>query len=483
MKLSRRDALRLLGAGAAATLLPAPARARLHCPAEGTRSADVAIVGAGFAGLTAARALIAAGREVVVLDARDRVGGRVKAGRIAGQTVDLGGQWVGAHQPRLIALLREYGIATTPQLVAGRGITELRGHRYYGEGEAMGLPPVDDAAVNRVFAKVRALVAQVPVEEPWTAPRAQEWDRITMDEWIRSEVRNPAARDLTRLMVQGLFTVEPEEVSLLFFLAYVRSGGSLEDLWGETDAAQAFHVPGSLHQLAGRMGAELHDRLALEAPVSAIGQDASGVTVTSAAGRWRAGRVIVAVPLPLSGRIAYDPAVPSRRDALTQRSPMGSVIKYWVAYREPFWRRKGLSALVTSDRPPTDGFFDASAPGAPVGLLVGFFEARTALAWTGRPMEERRAAIVARVADLLGPEGSDPLDYVDNDWPSEPWTRGCYGANMGPGVLTTLGPSLRAPVGRIHWAGTETSPVWSGYIEGAIASGQRAAAEVLSAPA
>jgi len=483
MKLNRRDALRLLGAGAAATLLPAPARARLRRPTEGTRSADVVIVGAGFAGLMAARALAAAGRKVVVLDARDRVGGRVKAGKIAGQMVDLGGQWVGAHQTRLRDLLREYGIPTTPQLIQGRGITELRGHRYFGEGEAMGLPAADDAAVNRVFAKVRALVAQVPLEEPWTAPKAQEWDRITMDEWIRAEIRNPSARDLMRLMVQGLFTVEPEEVSLLFFLAYVHSGISLEELWGETDAAQAFHVPGSIHQLAGRIGAQLHDSLVLEAPVSAIAQDASGATVTTVGGAWRAGRVIVAVPLPLSGRIAYDPAVPSHRDALTQRSPMGSVIKFWVAYREPFWRRKGLSALVTSDRPPTDGFFDASPPDGSVGLLVGFFEARTALAWTGRPMEERRDAIVARISDFLGPEGRDAIDYVDNDWPSEPWTRGCYGANMGPGVLTTLGPALRAPVGRIHWAGTETSPVWSGYIEGAIRSGERAAAEVIALPA
>jgi monoamine oxidase len=134
--------------------------------------------------------------------------------------------------------------------------------------------------------------------------------------------------------------------------------------------------------------------------------------------------------------------------------------------------------MVTSDQPPTDGFFDASPPDASVGLLVGFFEARTALEWTGRPMEERRKLIVARVAELLGPEGADAIDYVDADWPSEPWTRGCYGANMGPGVLTTLGPSLRVPSGRIHWAGAETSPVWSGYIEGAIRSGERAAADV-----
>jgi monoamine oxidase len=285
------------------------------------------------------------------------------------------------------------------------------------------------------------------------------------------------------MMVEGLYTAEPAQISLLFFLSYIKSGGSLEELWGTEGGAQAYHVPGSMHQLAGRMGADLLDHLVLEAPVTALDQDASGVTATSAAGAWRAARVIVTVPLPLTTRILYEPALPPKRDALAQRSPMGSVIKYWVAYKEPFWRRRGLSGDVSSDRPPTDGFYDGSPPDASVGRLVGFIEADSALALTGHPMEERRKLVVARIAELLGPEGADPIDYVDNDWPAEAWTRGCYGAFMGPGTLTTLGPALTEPFGRIHWAGTETSPVWSGYIEGAVASGERAAAEVRAASA
>jgi monoamine oxidase len=462
-------------------MLPRPVAARSRPAPAGTRTVDVVVVGAGFAGLCAARAVAAAGRTVAVLDARDRVGGRVKPGRIAGQTVDLGGMWVGPSQARLMALLKDYNIRTTPQLTAGTGITELLGRRYLGEGEEMGLPAEDDAAYGAFMDKVRALVAQVPAEAPWTAPRAAEWDRVTMAEWISEEIASPSIREMARLMVRGLFTVEPEELSLLFFLYYVRSGNSLEELWGEEDAAQAFHVPGSMHQLAGRIGADLRDRLVLGSPVSAIAQDGAGVTVVADSGRWRAGRAIVAVPLPLAGRIRYDPPLPARRDALTQRSPMGAVIKYWVAYREPFWRRRGMNAMVTSDSPPTDGFFDASPPDSSVGLLVGFIEARSALQWTGRPMDERRSLIVGRVAELLGPEGADATDYVDCDWPSDPWTRGCYGANMGPGVLTSLGPALREPCGLVHWAGTETSPAWSGYIEGAIRSGERAAAEVLAA--
>lgn len=479
-RFSRRSALRLLGAAAAGSMLPRPVRGIRTPTDDGSRSLDVIVVGAGFAGLIAARALRGAGKRVVILDARDRVGGRVKAGRIAGKTVDLGGMWVGPSQTRLLALLREYGIATMPQYAKGRGITELLGRRTFAEGEGSGLSAADDAAIERMYASVRGLVAQVPVDTPWSAPRGREWDGITMSEWIRSEMKNPAARAMTRLLIRDLFTVEPEEISLLYFLSYVRSGNSLEEMWGIEDAAQAFHVPGSMHQLAGRMGAELLDQLALGEPVTAIAQDPTSVVVTSSSRAWNARRVIVAVPLPLSTRILYEPALPSKRDALAQRSPMGSVIKYWVAYKEPFWRRRGLSGMVASDRAPTEGFLDASPPEGDVGLLVGFFTANAALEWTGRPMEERRQVIVRRVAELLGPEGADPIDYIDTDWPSESWTRGCYGANMGPGVLTTLGPSLRPAFGRIHWAGTETSPVWTGYIEGAIRSGERAAAEALA---
>ncbi len=478
--ISRRSALKLLGAGAAGSLLGGHARAARLLPTEGTRATDVIVVGAGFAGLTAARVLAAAGRRVVVLDARDRVGGRVKPGRIAGQTIDLGGQWVGPKQTHLLALLREYRIPTTPQYIEGRSIIEINGRRLTGPGENVSLGAAGDAAMAAMFARVRALVAQVPLETPWTAPRAAQWDRITMEDWIRSQTRNRDARAMMRLVVEGLYTAEPDQVSLLFFLSYVRSGGSLEELWNTENAAQAFHVPGSMHQLAGRMGADLHDFIVLDAPATAIVQDGSGVAVETPTGRWSGARAIVTVPLPLTARIRYEPALPPQRDALAQRSPMGSVIKYWVAYREPFWRRHGWSGEVSSDRPPTDGFYDGSPPDASVGLLVGFIEAGQSVALSGRPMEERRKLIVARIAELLGPEGADPIDYVDGDWPAEPWTRGCYGVFMGPGVLTALGPSLRAPVGRIHWAGTETSPVWTGYIEGAIRSGERAAAEVLA---
>ncbi len=476
---TRRDALKILGAGAAASLVRGSVRGSASSSAPGTRRADVVIVGSGFAGLLAARELVRRGKRVVVLDARNRVGGRVKAGTIAGHGIDLGGMWVGPKQARLMALLDEYSIARTPQYVTGKTITEIGGRRFVGEGESVELGGADDAELERMLARVRSLVAEVPLDSPWTARNAEEWDRVTVDEWLRAETRNAIVLQELRLMVRGLFTVEPSELSLLFFLSYAGSGGSLEEEWNVVDSAQAFHIPGGMHQLAFRIAGELGPAIVLGAPVTAIAQDSAGVTVASRTDQWHAQRAIVTVPLPLSARIAYDPALPTQRDALAQRSPMGSVIKYWVAYAQPFWRREGWNAMVESDEPPTEGFMDVSPPDESVGLLVGFIDAKAALEWTTRSTEERKKAIVERVVHFLGPKGAHPIDYVDNDWTADPWTRGCFGASMGPGVLTTLGPSLRAPFGRIHWAGTETSPVWSGYIEGAIRSGERAAGEVL----
>jgi monoamine oxidase len=473
---SRREALRLLGAGAAGSLAARIGRgATSRTPPA---RADVVVVGAGLAGLAAAQRLRRRGRSVVVVEARDRIGGRMRAGRIAGQTVDLGAMWVGPGQDRMHALLDAHGIATMPQFMTGRGVTELAGRRFEGEGESLTFGPEDDAAYAAILARIDAFAAGLPAESPWTAPDAEAWDRLTMDEWVRSQTGSPVVRAMMRLIVRGLFTVEPEQLSLLFFLDYVRSGGSLERLWAIEDGAQARHVPGGIYRLAARMAGELDGAIALAAPVRAIVQDASGVSVQSAAGTWRAGYAIVSVPLPLAARIGWDPALPSRRDALLQRSPMGSVIKYWVAYREPFWRREGSNALVASDAPPTDGFFDCSPPDQSVGLIVGFFEARSALEWTGRPQAERQGLIVKRIAEFLGPRAAQPLEYLDADWPADPWTRGCYGASMGPGVLTSLGPELRAPFGRVHWAGTELSTEWTGYMEGAVRSGERAAEEV-----
>ncbi|HET7107937.1 MAG TPA: flavin monoamine oxidase family protein [Candidatus Acidoferrum sp.] len=476
--LSRRDLLRVLGAGTAAASLPIlPEVAR----ADSART-DVVVVGAGFAGLTAARALHRAGKNVAVLEARSRVGGRVKAGQIAGLPVDVGGMWVGPTQTRLLELIKEYGLHLVPELDKGKNILEINKRRFVADGQSMGWDKQTEAEFEGVLKQIDLLCKQLPLAAPWTMPRAEEYDTMSADEWFRTSTKNSLVIETLRGLVRGIFTADAHQISLLFFLFYIRSGDnfdSLASLGG--DSAQAWTVQETMHQVAIKMAAELEGKILLETPVRAISQDDSGVVVESVKGSWAANRVIVAVPLPLSVRIHYQPPLPSERDILAQHMPMGSVIKYWVAYQKPFWRDTGFNGIVLSTDPPSNLVCaDLTPPSGTPGLLIGFMEGSNAMKWTGHPIEERKKAIVDRLVSFFGPPAAHPIDYEDQDWPSDPWSRGCYVASMAPGIMTTVGKTIRQPFGRIHWAGTETSERWMGYIDGAIRSGDRAAAEILA---
>jgi monoamine oxidase len=480
-KLNRREILKLLGTGAVSSLVSLSPERELAPAAGRAQRADVVVVGAGFAGLAAARALVRKGKKVAVLEARDRVGGRVKAGKLSGHVVDVGGMWVGPTQTRILEIIKEYGLELLPQFEDGRNILESDGKRYVADRETLGFDVETRAEYERVIREVTRLSDQVPLEAPWTMPHAEEFDNMTAQEWFRAETRNKALVDFLEAYTRGIFTADPYQISFLYFLFYMHSGDNFETLDGYENAAQAWTVKGTLHQVAARIAAEMGKDLTLEAPVRAIAQDAAGVLVNSEKGDWRADYAIVAVPLPLSVRIAYRPELPPGRDILAQHMPMGSVIKYWVAYEKPFWRERGLNGMLQSDAPPSQFISgDMTPPEGFPGLLAGFIEAHNAMKWTGRPQEERRKIVVERLVSFLGPEAARPIDYEDQDWPADPWSRGCYGASMAPGIMTTVGKAIRQPHGRIHWAGTETSERWMGYVDGAIRSGDRAAAEVLA---
>jgi len=449
----------------------------------GTREADVIVVGAGLAGLAAARAVAAAGRTPLVVEARDRVGGRTLNHPIGdGKVVEVGGQWVGPTQHRLLALAAELGVKTYPTYTDGDNLIEWEGRliRYRGA-----IPKISKgvlADVGQAQFRLDRMARSVPLEAPWEAPKAQWLDSQTFASWLRRNVVSQSARTLLEMGVEAVWAQEPADLSLLHVLFYIHSAGSFDALIGTEGGAQQDRFAGGSQLLALRMAEALGaDAIVLGTPVRAIEHGAGAVAVRGDGG-WeaRGRRVIVALPPTLAGRLIYDPPLCGHRDQLTQRMAQGTVAKCMAIYETPFWREQGLSGTATSVPGPARVIFDNSPPDGSPGVLLGFLEGRIARRLGQRPAGERRQAIVDGFARIFGPAAAAPVDYVERLWAEEEFTRGCYGCAMPTGAWTEYGSALRAPVGAIHWAGAETATVWSGYMDGALQSGQRAAAEALA---
>lgn len=460
--------------------------------------ADVAIVGAGLAGLVAARRLAAVGLQPLVLDARDRVGGRLLNEEIGdGKVVEVGGQWIGPTQDRIAALARELGVTTFPTFNQGRDVMVMGGKRAtYSElarlrpellrDLSQAVSPLALADFEQARVRLDRMARQVPLEAPWDAPKARRWDGQTFATWVRRNLRTSAGRTLFELVTEAVWAAEPADVSLLHVLFYTRSGSGFDSLIGTEGGAQQDRFHGGSQRLALLMAEQLGaERVRLGSAVRRIEHGGDRVTVHADGGgsvvRVRARRAIVAVPPTLAGRIDYDPILPALRDQLTQRMPQGSVIKTMALYDEPFWRREGLSGQGTSDVGPARVVFDNSPPDGSPGVLLGFLEGRFARHWATRPAAERRQAVLDGHARLFGPRAAKPAGFVERVWADEEWTRGCYGCLMTTGGWTEYGRALREPIGRIHWAGAETATVWNGYMDGAVQSGERACEEVAAA--
>jgi monoamine oxidase len=449
------------------------------------KAVDVVVVGGGLSGLVAAREVARAGRSVLVLEARDRVGGRLLNHTLAnGSVIESGGAFVGPTQDHILALAAELGVRTFKEYVAGENVYSANGLnlRYTGT-----IPPdptiLADAAVLQTL--IDQLSQEVPVDAPWTAPKAAEWDATSVHDWVRQHTVNPATANLLLAYLQAAFGTDARELSLLFLLWYIATAGNettpgtFERSAGTADAAQDSRFVGGSQLVPLRLARQLGDIVALAAPVRRIAQTADGVVVSCDRGQVTAGRVIAAVPPPLVVGIDWDPLLPPERMQLMQRLAMGTLMKCDAVYTTPFWRADGLSGSGLADGGAVRTCFDNSPPDGSVGVLLSFVGGSTWRRYGTMPADQRRAAVLAGFARLFGPEALTPIDYVEHDWTQERWTLGSPVASAGTGTTTAFGAQIREPFGRVHWAGTETSTYWAGYMDGAVRAGKRAAQEAL----
>ncbi|WP_353113798.1 NAD(P)/FAD-dependent oxidoreductase [Microbacterium sp.] len=442
---------------------------------------DVLIVGAGAAGLTAANELRKAGLSVAVLEARDRVGGRLWTDDVDGAMLEIGGQWVSPDQQALIDTIAELGLETFSRYREGDSVyVGADGVAKRFTGEMFPVSAATESAIAEITERLDAMVAEIDPDRPWAHPRAEEWDSVSWDAWLRAQTDDDeAVRNLAFATGSAMLTKPTHAFSLLQSLLMAASAGSYSNLV-DADFILDKRVVGGLQQVPLLLAERIGDDLYLNSPVRTLEWGDDGVVAHADGGLTvRARQAILAHAPVLYSRISFVPALPRRQHQLHQHLSMGFVIKVHAVYDRPFWREQGLSGTAFSPYELSHEAYDNTNHGDERGTLVGFVSDRNADGVFELSAEERRERILESLSHYYGPEAKDPVVYYESDWGSEEWTRGAYAASFDLGGLHRYGADLRTAVGPIRFACSDMAGAGYQHVDGAIRMGRLVAGQIV----
>lgn len=442
---------------------------------------DCAIIGAGLAGLTAARDLVRRGLDVVLVEARDRVGGRIENGWLSdGQYVELGGQWLGGGHDGIVELISDYGLKTIGNPASGNLMVRFRGRTtpLPSTEDSSDLTPFEVSDLGSGLLRLRRLGQRLREDEVW-AKANHVWLGQDLTRWVQTNLRTVGARKRFKKVYQTAFGPLEDGLTLQQGLMDVNSGPNLETMLASNGGLNQLRVEGGVHALCEAMAADLGDVVRLGAVVTKVEHSAESATLVLADGeRIEARQVISTLPPKLAAKLDHDPPLPQWRGEAADKVAAGNVIKAYLVYEKPFWRDKGLSGQSSADDGPVRVTFDTTTGESRRGLLMGFFEGADADSLSRRSVTLRERAFVDSVTKTFGDVAAQPVEYIERDWSAEPFTGGCHGAHFAPGVWTASGPALAESEGVLHWAGAEYSGRFNGYMEGAVRSGHDVATTV-----
>ncbi|XP_013393626.1 probable flavin-containing monoamine oxidase A [Lingula anatina] len=449
---------------------------------------DVVVVGAGLSGLSAAYELTKRdpSLRVAVLEAKDRVGGRTLTTTLkaaGGEDVwDLGGQWVGSSQTHIMALIQELGLEVYSQYDKGKKYMKLGDNKIRTFTSIPALPFWVLIDLYFLMRKIDSMSSQVPIEDPYQCQYAEKWDSITVEEFMQQQCWTAGAKEAADCLFLILGGADCSQMSLLFLLAQTNAAGGTGAVFDSSQSGQEFKVKGGTQQISSLLAEKIgKQNIFLNHPVMTVTQDDTQVHITTTKGDvFKCSRAIFTTMPQQTASMQFNPCLPAEKLELFKRMPAGYIVKFIITYQTAFWRDEGFSGEIVSSG-KTDlllGVLDATSPnGNPA--LVGFVAAKHAVKWSSQEASKRKAAVLSAIAEFLGPQAEECLDYVEKNWGEEPYTLGGPGCIGGTGCMAYYAAGLRKPFKRIHFGGTESATAWCSYLSGAVQAGIRTAIEVL----